>query len=751
MLKLLYKTLLVSVLSGSLLLLDFSYKGMMLNSVRAESVKTDKINDKDMMGTLTMTVVGTLAKRLYTYKPTTDIMLAAAGGAIFLAGEVMAYFKLKDVIKGMEEQITRDKNGNVNKEQIEAIERLKKSYEEAKKTANTKKTLQLAAAAAFAAAAVAAYTMTAGDLATLTACTTGIGGTLTSLKVLTAQCQAEASSPNPGTSAMGNACLAEIAVCAPTVTAYKTALMKYELHRQSTMPSAGGLATANGLEGGLLSIAASSQGSCPARTKASAAIFQGACKPLVPNNLMGESGGVGLVASIANNNMLKDLPFIYKQQFLKQGISERQIASIIEQNTPKPDSMLMKVVDLFFPQAKAELFSAMGIASSLAISFILTTSLTIGPAIDMFMLIPKNRAIVWGILAGLTAAATSSTNNVISQIESNIKKIDEILKSMYSMADGATGTQIAPVATAQATMTLASKVNTAPNAVKYEDVDLSNAVKGTLPCGTGEEGKPCKSFEESVKDLPSYQGLDAETRMQMDSIFKTASGVSGTSKIKSGTMESASKLASQSSAIKSSMDKARTSVIGKLKESGSNANLDADTKKLSDQIEKAMNDGLKKTNTSASDMMANMSGGSGVGSASTAVASDASKKTAADAAAEAAATLARNKAAAAAALAAADAVNMNAGTSDTISPTMTNVDNGSNGEMSPEELAAYNIAAKKAAGNIDDYDLKKEEISKDSGANIFELISNRYLQSGYPRLFRIKDPNAPRTPEAVKN
>ena len=156
MLKLFYKTFLISVLSGSLLLMDFSYKGFLLSTAQAESVKTEKINDKDLMGTLTMTAVGVLAKRLYAYKPTTDILLAAAGGAIFLGGEVLAFVKLKDVMKGMEEQITRDKNGNVNKEQIESIERLKKSYEEAKKTANTKKMLQMAAAAAFAAAGVTA-------------------------------------------------------------------------------------------------------------------------------------------------------------------------------------------------------------------------------------------------------------------------------------------------------------------------------------------------------------------------------------------------------------------------------------------------------------------------------------------------------------------------------------------------------------------------------------------------------------------
>jgi hypothetical protein len=145
-------------------------------------------------------------------------------------------------------------------------------------------------------------------------------------------------------------------------------------------------------------------------------------------------------------------------------------------------------------------------------------------------------------------------------------------------------------------------------------------------------------------------------------------------------------------------------------------------------------------------MASHMAGAAGVGAAGAAGA--VSNTTDADA--ETAALIAKNKAAAEAAMAA-SSVNLNAGTSDTIAPTMTNVDDGSNGAMSPEELAAYNIAAKKAAGNIDEYDLKKEEISKDSGANIFELISNRYLQSGYPRLFRIKDPNAPNVTDPVKN
>lgn len=749
MLKLLYKTLLVSVLSGSLLLLDFSYKGMMINSVRAESVKTEKINDKDLMGTLTMTVVGVLTKRMYTYKPTTDIWLAVAGAVTFLAGEVMAFIGLKDVLKGMEEQITRDKAGNVNKEQIESIERLKKTYEEAKKTANTKKMLQMAAAAAFAAAAVAAYTMAAGDLATLTACTTGISGALTSIATLTAQCEAEASSPSPPTSAMGNACLAEIAVCTPTINTYQTSLMAYELNRQATAPSAPALSTVNGQEAALTGQLASVQGTCPLRTKASAGILAGGCSSLVAKNLMGESGGLGLVTSIAhNNNMLKDLPFMYKQEFLKKGISERQIASVIESNTPKADGFLMKIVDVFFPQAKAELFSAMGIASSLAISFLLATSVTLGPAIDMFMLIPQKRAIVWGILSGLTFAATTSTNNVISQIESNIKKIDEILKAMYAMADGATGTNIdktgMPSPTGATQSTLKPAINGAANAINYEAVDLSNAVNGTLPCGTGEEGQKCKPFDDVVKELPSYAGLNTESQLQLSSIMKTADGMSGKTTISAATLNNASKLAGQSNALKSAMDKARAASAESLKKSGSKFNIDAESKKLSDQMEKAINDNLKKSNTNAAGMVASLSGGKfggGSATANTSASDAAARKAEAD---ELAAALARAKAGAGGA----NAINLNSGTSDKMDLGLTGVDNGSNGKMSAEELAAFNAAAKKSTGNIDDYDIKND-ISKDTGANIFELISNRYQQSGYPRLFKLKEAQ-PTATSAVK-
>lgn len=741
MLKLLYKTLFIAVLSGSLLLLDFSYKGAMVNSVMAETVKTDKINDTDLMGTLTMTVVGVLAKRMYSYKPTADILLAAAGGAIFIAGEIMAFFKLKDVMKGMEEQITRDKNGNVNKEQIESLERLKKSYEEAKKTANTKKMLQMAAAAAFAAAAVVAYTATAKDLAVLSTCTTGIGTGLTASKAVAAICQGYAS--NPASAAKAPPCYAELAACTAAVTTYETTLMSYEMGRQAVGPSIPLFTKAVASEAALTTQLAAMSVTCLTDSKIMAIPVKAACAPLVPNNQPFESNGPPVEANALN--VFNSIPAVYKKMLVANGVTEKNYLEIIKQDHSKAGNFFTKISNFIMPQANAALFSAMGIASSLAVSFLLATSATLGPSIDMFMLIPQKRAIVWGILSALTAAATMSTNNVIAQIESNIKKIDEILKSMYSMADGATGTQITTPPIATKLSTLKPAINGAVNAVNYEAVDLSKEINGTLPCGTGEEGQKCKPFEDSVKDLPSYEGLNAESQLQLSSIMKTASGVSGTSTISAATLNNASKLAGQSNALKSAMDKARAATAATLKKSGSNFNIDAESKKLSDQMEKAINDNLKKNNTNAAGMLANFSGGKfggGSATANTSASDAAAKKAEADALA---AALARAKGGAGA-----NAININAGTSDKTDLGLTGVDNGSNGhQMSAEELAAYNQAAKKNAGNIDDYDIKND-ISKDTGANIFELISNRYQQSGYPRLFKLKEVQ-PAATQAVKN
>lgn len=718
MLKFFYKVCLVSVLSGSLMLVDFSYKGAILQSAQAESVKTEAISDKDLMGTLTMTAVGTIASRLYSYKMTTDVMLAAAGGAAFIAGEVLAYLKLKEVMKGMEQEITRDKNGNINQEQIAALERLRKSYEEAKKTAGTKKMLQMAAAAAFAAAAVTAYTMAAGDMAALTTCSSGITTALSTISgPVTATC--EGLLAGTYTAAEGARCMTEVGTCTAAVTKYQQSLMTYEMARQASGPSAQGLATTTTQGTALQGELAALTGSCTTYTGAANGSLQGACQGLIPTNNIATSGGAGLVAPAGSMNQY-DLPPVLKKYYMQNRMDAKEMASVIKKNKTFLTNYFDKAFDVIFPSAHAELFSAMGIASKVAITFLLTTSATLGPSIDLFLLIPQKRAIAWGVLAGLTFAATTATDNVISQIDANIKKIDTILRSMKSLTLGATGSQLA-TQKPMIQSTIKPSANAAISGANYDEVDLSKMGNGTvLPCYTGSDSKNCKSFDESVKNLPSYNGLNAESQMQLSTLLKNANGFNGTSKITKGSLEGASNLAGQANALRSAMEKAQKNAADRLLKEKSKINLAQQGKSLSDSIEKGVNAALKKSNSTAAEMYASMYGGrsgaSAVGSTASAKGDDKAEE------------LKKNP------IKAGNIVDIGAaGSGEKSDLGLGGLSDGQKG-ANEGELAAEETQ-KTAGSSMDDYDLKSNEISKDSSTSIFELISNRYQRTGYQRLF----------------
>ncbi|MBC7712450.1 MAG: hypothetical protein H7177_03880 [Rhizobacter sp.] len=727
MLKLFYKSFFVGVLCGSLMLMDFSYKGLMINAASAESVKTDKINDSDLMGTLTMTVVGTLASRLYTYKPTTDIMLAAAGGAAFLGGEVLAYFKLKDVMAGMEIQITRDSKGNINKEQIESLERLKKSYQEAKKTAETKKTIQMAAAAAFAAAGLMAYTMSGVETAQLTACTSTIPPVIAAAQASLVSCAA--------LTVGAAACAVPYNACITAATPLSGAITSYELQKQATGPSSAHLSSYTSANSALAAQVGTTAGAC---SLSGGSAISGACNTKLSTDVLDASGGTGMATAFAMNN-----PII--KSLIKENNSTTLVATsplVIQSSISR---LFSTTVDFFFPKANAALLSAMGIASSAAVTYLLYTQKSLGPTIDFYMLIPQQRAIVWGVLAGLTFAATSATNNVIKQIDANISKINAILNSMYQMADGATGTQLAQ-SQPKIQTTLKPNSNVQFNENDYSEVDLTKNGGEPLPCFTGADAKNCKSFDDSIKNTPEYLGLNIESQKQLQSVLSTANGFNGTSKIGSATLKGAGTLGGSANALRAALDRAEKKSAADLKNAGSKFSIGDGTNKLSNSIEKAMTDGLKKSNTTAAGMYASMYGGKGAISSSTASSTDA-KKAEEAAAAAAAAEAARRAAAAAKAGKVIDIGSSGSGEKNDLGLGLTPATK----ELSAEELAKLNADEKAVAGkSIDDYDLKND-ITKDKSTSLFELISNRYQQSGYPRLFKRKEvKEIDETPAPVK-
>lgn len=709
MLRLLYKTFLVSLLSGSLLMLDFSYKGSLLhmNSVQAETVKTEGIQDSDLMGTLTMTAVGVLAARLYSYKFTTDIMLAAAGGGIFIAGEIATFGSLKGALKDIETEIYRTKEGELTQEQIAMLERLKKSYEEAKKTSTTKKSLQMAAAAAFAAAGISAYTMAATDMTAVTTCTTGITTALAAIQTVnTSVCAPLVAGTY--TAAAGAACEAEVVSCTAGITAASSAFTAHELARQAGGPSAPAAATTSGTGSTFVSAMTATAGECYMYTAAVQSAFVPTCSPVVPQEkaLMDSFGVLSMMGANLQSHPL------FRNQYSEQ-FSEQKVAEISPYK-----SFLRKGLNFIFPEAHAELFSAMGIASALAVKFLLATSATLGPMIDNFMLIPSKRAIVWGILGGLTYAASTATDNQIKKLEGNIEKIDAILKSMYALHGGVATAKGPRSSNPTVEKTIGKNTNLNVNENNYKDIDLTaNGGKG-LPCLTAEAGKSCPSFSDTLAAQPDVKSLPDYVQQQIGSISKLTDGINNSSKISGSSLSAADSLAGQSNALNSALNKSKKAFLDKIKMSGSKLDLDKMSAQTESDMKKAVQKELDSRKMSAGQMLASFGAGTSLMGSSSGT--DANKAIANDKNAKS------NK------------KPVTAGIVAIPAPSMPKMD-------SDAELEAKLAADKKAAEeaelaakngpSIDDYELKND-ITQDKDSSIFDLISNRYQKSGYPRLFK---------------
>jgi hypothetical protein len=100
---------------------------------RTSSYHFDKVSDTDMLASLGMLAGGFItARMLVYYKPiTTDVIIAAAGGAAFIAGEILSNVKFKGTIDALTLDVTKKSDGSINEEQIKRLQDLKKSYEEA--------------------------------------------------------------------------------------------------------------------------------------------------------------------------------------------------------------------------------------------------------------------------------------------------------------------------------------------------------------------------------------------------------------------------------------------------------------------------------------------------------------------------------------------------------------------------------------------------------------------------------------------
>lgn len=691
MLKHLYKTLLISVISWSLLTVQSSVVFAAATESKAtittdsngvitakKSVSFDKVSDTDMLASITMLAGGFIAGRMWqAYSPVSmDVTIAAAGGVAFIAGEVMSNIKFKGTIEAMTVEVEKKSDGTINEEQIQRLQDLKKSYEEAKKTTKTKKTLQLAAAAAFGAAALTATYMAYSEEGAVQSC----------LQTLNYASGALDKCISAGATGVGATEAGSCTACKPLIEGYRASFMAYTKARvppgqPSGMKDKAVFPYEQTAKNPMNMCSLITTG---ATVQALSKSVQGACIPAA-NLLVKDQQSSPTPISVQMVDAAKML-----------GIPAASLVKSAPLKTNMFANYLERSFSFLFPEAQAGWLPMLGLGAGtlLAFSGILGT---MGVSVDTYMFVPLNRAIAFGVLAGIAYMSSRSSDNVIKKLDDNIQKIDAILADMNKLSKGVKAQNLQNQSVAIKTIN--------PSIQGTQSYSADGSVK--TPCMTGNSSENCSSLADKLSSMPGFANLPDSLKGIASQSVSLGDSLSGSSGISGSTLTSAEALGNKQNAINKAL-KNQQAKLTKI----TNGKFDAgkEENKFKDKVNAALKKELQKHGMTATGFMASI-GSTPVNSADS--------KNDKDTGAGKNGNFEGN------------AVNLAAGEAA--------------GEKEKEEGLKLEFKDTAPVGDSlalgapmvsgsDQLDVKTNEINGQNGPSIFELISRRYFKSGYPKL-----------------
>lgn len=652
-----YKTIIISLTMGSLLIFQpTQLLAAGVNSTDSRGVITNtqthtlkRISDTDMLTSLTMLAGGMVAGRmLASYSPmTTDVMIAGGAGAMFILGEVISNVKFKGTIDKMIVEVEKKSDGTVNEEQIQRLQDLKKSYEEAKSTTQTKKTLQLGAAAGFGAAALTALYLDMAEKRMLANCQSAITTATTLL--------------NTCSPLEKPAC----STCQSNLESYRTTLTGYVTERK-------GKGKSRILDERVLSEEEFLQS-----------------PPSYCATNIGLSSQIKMASEGVGASCVPQVKF-----YVTQEISKRLgVKAGYENFQSREINYFERGINFIFPGVQASVLPLLGLGGGLATSFLLLEEST-AKELDLLMFVPQNRAIAFGLFSALSLAAANSSNNVIEKLEKNIAKIDTILEGLNKMALGIKGQ------------------NLIKQTIKVPPITISNSTlipfsennKLKTECLVSNNTENCKPAADQLKSLPGFANLPESLKNIATQTTSIGDKISGTTGISGSTITSAENLGNKAKAIARVLAERQTILE---KASGGKLNFKKEEQNLLNAINDGNKKALEKRGLTASGLLASI-GGSPLSST---VEKDSAEK------------------------------------KETVKVVPANAINIAGREKSPvdkedklnfdfKEAPIENVALNSFGGSHSkaEYEIDSKEINGEDGPTLFELISGRYIKSGYPKL-----------------
>ncbi|MGB0452133.1 MAG: hypothetical protein ACPGJV_00350 [Bacteriovoracaceae bacterium] len=609
-------------------------------------LKGEDVESKGVfMQLLTMIIVGFVSAGLVMcFKMTPDIIIAALAGVAYIMGEVMALFSHKDGLKEQEVRYTENKYGapELDESQIQALTEQKAAYEKVKKSAKTKKTLQMAASVGYGIAAAMALMFYA----------------LKSTAVAT--------------------CLGTGTAAAPAcIDAIPAASL---LYNDEGIPQPSNLKYSK--DASLLP----SLTKCPACTGFSSLII---------------TANAACVPGVAENGPLKQnsVEDYFNQLMLAK--TEVDAAPLCKDETSFFESRhLAKVfevaLDALFPKAEANSFMTLlgGLGGGIGVFLVL--KMTMGQALDTFMGGSLTRGIAFGVLSGTAFLTAKTQDDIIEAADKNIKAIDDLLnryknfQNQQKLADGLSN---------------------------YGENRTSLAIRTPRRIGTKEEPFPCmvqdkngkcssskKLLETSIGGVSEYDipsGLTA-SGLNLASAIDSASNKSTLS---DGALSTLEGLAGQSNAVKKMNDRLKKKINSIRKKNGQKpVAFNKMEKGFMGKMRSSLLKGLKSKGTTAKAALATLAPVSAIDK------KDGAKDNDKDKLAE---------------------EGKESGKRESIlntSPTFRL-------DLGEDEGDDISMAQGDTGLQDDSMVIEDQDINHDTDANIFKIISVRYLKSGYPVIF----------------
>lgn len=625
-------------------------------------------SDENATSYITGIAVGALTTRmLISIRPIpTDVMVAGASGAAYIAGEIISTVQYKKASKEQEVEATISSDHKKDEAQKESLDKQKKNAQTANKSIKTKSMLQKASAAGYvAAAALAGYQvllernneaqcMTAGSTASaeLATCASSSGVSATEgmgcaecgvkLKADIAEIQAQIRFRDQGT------LLSSAADLAQNETKRASILTKM------SVPCTGGTAQ---------TIYTKVQTTCSA--------FLGVQKK---HEATSPAGVPVMGATKHLEKLLQNDP-----NYIKYKVATFE------------KSPFNYLVNFLFPEARAGMGNLLSIGGGAAAALALSYT-SFGTYVDAQISTPLRRTIIWGSLAALTYKSSSDSDDISKDIEKQIDKMDVVIGQMNRMETG--------IKTQGVSLT---KIDLGESQKNGNVVSFSTDDKEKFPCLTTNGTSNCASLNDQYTNLANASQMDPGLIDVGSSITKLGDSLQGSTGLSGSTLAAASSIGNNSNAIKKKNDKVLDGISKSLAKKGV---VDPGLKGQSDKFSK----GLAARMTAA----INKSGSGSFFNTNPATSS-----------------FSKN-----------DSATTPSTTPKSSLDSKAIVPPGPNGNDSDHKGMSLNFSEDKADISLpveeklshENLDIALDDIHKDSSSSIFEIISHRYMKSGYPKL-----------------